>query len=59
MAKKPQNTAGNRNEDSAPQGSKWPDKAIIRYINAIHFLLIGTNLIADILSTEFPKISFN
>ena len=32
MAKKPQNTAGNRNEDSAPQGSKWPDKAIIRYI---------------------------
>lgn len=27
--------------------------------NAIHFLLIGTNLIEDILSTEFPKISFN
>ena len=32
MEKKPQNTAGNRNEDPAPQGSKWPDKAIIRYI---------------------------
>ena len=32
MAKKPQNTAGNRNEDSAPQERKWPDKAIIRYI---------------------------
>ena len=32
MEKKPQNTAGNRNEDSAPQERKWPDKAIIRYI---------------------------
>ena len=32
MAKKPLNTAGNRNEDSAPQGSKCPDKAIFRNI---------------------------
>ena len=32
MAKKPQNTADNRNENSTPQGIKWPDKAIIRYI---------------------------
>ena len=40
MAKKPQNTAGNRNEDSAPQGSKWPDKTIIRYITRALVLLI-------------------
>ena len=41
MAKKPQNTAGNRNEDSAPQERKWPDKAIIRYIIRALVLLIG------------------
>ena len=40
MAKKPQNTAGNRNEDSAPQERKWPDKAIIRYIIRALVLLI-------------------
>ena len=40
MAKKPQNTAGDRNEDSAPQGSKWPDKTIIRYITRALVLLI-------------------
>ncbi len=40
MAKKPQNTAGNRNEDSVPQERKWPDKAIIRYIIRALVLLI-------------------
>ena len=40
MAKKPQNTAGNRNEDSAPQERKWPDKAIIRYVIRALVLLI-------------------
>ena len=40
MEKKPQNTAGNRNEDPAPQGSKWPDEAIIRYITRALVLLI-------------------
>ena len=32
MAKKLQNTADNRNENSTPQGIKWPDKEIVRYI---------------------------
>ena len=40
MAKKPQNTAGDRNEDPAPQGSKWLDKTIIRYITRALVLLI-------------------
>ena len=40
MAKKPQNTAGSRNENPTPQGSKWPDKAIIRYIIRALVLLI-------------------
>ena len=40
MEKKPQNTAGDRNEDPAPQGSKWPDKTIIRYITRTLVLLI-------------------
>lgn len=40
MEKKTQNTAGNRNEDSAPQERKWPDKAIIRYIIRALVLLI-------------------
>ena len=37
---KPQNTAGNRNEDSAPQERKWPDEAIIRDITRALVLLI-------------------
>ena len=40
MEKKPQNTAGDRKEDPAPQGSKWPDKTIIRYITRALVLLI-------------------
>ena len=40
MEKKPQNTAGDRNEDPAPQGSKWPDKTIIRDIIRACLLLI-------------------
>ena len=40
MEKKPQNTAGDRNEDPTPQGSKWPDKTIIRYIARALVLLI-------------------
>ena len=40
MEKKPQNTAGDRNEDPAPQGSKWLDKTIIRYITRALVLLI-------------------
>ena len=38
MEKKPQNTAGDRNEDPAPQGSKW--QTIIRYITRTLVLLI-------------------
>ena len=40
MEKKPQNTAGNRSENPAPQGSKWLDKTIIRYIIRALVLLI-------------------
>ena len=40
MEKKPQNTAGNRNENPAPQGSRWPDETIIRYIIRALLLLI-------------------
>ena len=40
MEKKPQNTAGNENENPAPQGSKWLDKTIIRYIIRALVLLI-------------------
>ena len=40
MAKKSQNTASNRNENPSPQGSKWPDKAVIRYIIRALVLLI-------------------
>lgn len=40
MEEKPQNTAGDRNEDPAPQGSKWLDKTIIRYITRALVLLI-------------------
>lgn len=43
MEKKPQNTAGNENENPAPQGSKWPDETIIRYIiRALVLLIIFT-----------------
>ena len=38
MEKKPQNTAGDRNEDPTPQGSKW--QTIIRYIACALVLLI-------------------
>ena len=40
MEKKPQNTAGDRKEDPAPQGSKWPDKTLVRYITRTLVLLI-------------------
>ena len=40
MEKKPKNTAGDRNENPAPQGSKWLDEAIIRYIIRALLLLI-------------------
>ena len=40
MEKKPQNTAGDRKEDPAPQGSKWPDKTLVRYITRALVLLI-------------------
>ena len=40
MEKKPQNTAGNENENPAPQGSKWLDETIIRYIIRALVLLI-------------------
>ena len=40
MEKKPQNTAGNRNENPAPQGRKWPDETIVRYIIRALVLLI-------------------
>ena len=40
MEKKPQNTAGNKNENRAPQESKWPNKTIIRYITRALVLLI-------------------
>ena len=40
MEKKPQNTAGNENENPAPQESKWPDETIIRYIIRALVLLI-------------------
>ena len=40
MEKKSQNPAGNQNETPAPQGSKWPDETIIRYITRAFLLLI-------------------
>ena len=40
MEKKSQNIAGNRKENPAPQGSKWPDETIIRYIIRAFLLLI-------------------
>ena len=40
MEKKSQNPSGNKNEAPAPQGTKWPDEAIIRYIIRAFLLLI-------------------
>ena len=40
MEKKSQNPTGNQNETPAPQGSKWPDETIIRYITRAFLLLI-------------------
>lgn len=40
MEKKTQNTDGNRNGNPTPQGSKWPDEMIIRYIIRSLLLLI-------------------
>ena len=40
MEKKSQNPSGNKNETPAPQGTKWPDEAIIRYITHALVLLI-------------------
>ena len=40
MEKKPKNTAGDRNENPAPQGSKWLDEAIIRYIIRALLLIV-------------------
>lgn len=40
MEKKSQNPSGNKNETPAPQGTKWPDEAIIRYIIRAFLLLI-------------------
>ena len=40
MEKKLQNLTGNKNETPAPQGSKWPDETIIRYIIRALVLLI-------------------
>ena len=40
MEKKSQNPTGNKNETPAPQGSKWPDEMIIRYIIRAFLLLI-------------------
>mgnify|MGYP004624661857 CR=1 FL=1 len=40
MEKKIKNTAGNRDENPAPQGSKWPDETIIHYIIRALLLLI-------------------
>ena len=40
MEKKSQNPTGNQNETPVPQGSKWPDETIIRYITRAFLLLI-------------------
>ena len=40
MEKKPQNTAGNENENPAPQGRTCTDETIIRYITRALVLLI-------------------
>ena len=39
--KKPQNTAGNENENPAPQGSKWTDETITRYITRALVALVA------------------
>ena len=38
--KKLQNPTSNKNETPAPQGGKWPDETIIRYIIRAFLLLI-------------------
>ena len=40
MEKKIKNTTGNRDENPAPQGSKWPDETIVHYIIRALLLLI-------------------
>ena len=40
MEKKLQNPTSNKNETPAPQGGKWPDETIIRYIIRACLLLI-------------------
>ena len=40
MEKKIKNTTGNRNENPAPQGNKWPDETSIHYIIRALLLLI-------------------
>ena len=40
MEKEPQNTADHGSANPAPQGSKWPDETIIRYIIRTLLLLI-------------------
>ena len=40
MEKKSQNPTSNKNETPAPQGGKWPDEMIIRYIIRAFLLLI-------------------
>ena len=40
MEKKLQNLTSNKNETPAPQGGKWPDETIIRYIIRAFLLLI-------------------
>ena len=40
MEKKLQNPTSNKNETPAPQGGKWPDETIIRYIIRAFLLLI-------------------
>ena len=40
MEKKLQNPTSNKNETPTPQGGKWPDETIIRYIIRAFLLLI-------------------
>ena len=40
MEKKLQNPTSNKNETPAPQGGKWPDETIVRYIIRAFLLLI-------------------
>ena len=40
MEKKLKNPTSNKNETPAPQGGKWPDETIVRYIIRAFLLLI-------------------